>query len=208
MTEFDNPRWIPLDERSLDPDPFVQFERWWEEAVAVVREPEAICLATADASGQPRARMVLLRGRDERGFSIYTNYLSRKGEDLAENPRASLLWYVEPLGRQVRIEGSVEQVSAAESDDYFAARPRGHQLGAHASHQSQPIESRSALEDAVVEQERRFADADVPRPEHWGGYRIVPTSFEFWQHREDRIHDRVLYAPAEGGGWDRHRHQP
>ena len=145
MTEFDTPRWIPLDERSLDPDPFVQFERWWEEAVAVVREPEAICLATADASGQPRARMVLLRGRDERGFCIYTNYLSRKGEDLAENPRASLLWYVEPLGRQVRIEGSVEQVSAAESDDYFAARPRGHQLGAHARPQCQPIERRSAL---------------------------------------------------------------
>ena len=208
MTEFTAPRWVPLDQDTLDPDPFAQFEAWWSEAVVVVREPEAICLATADASGQPRARMVLLRGRDERGFCVYTNYLSRKGEDLAENPRASLLWYVEPLGRQVRIEGTVEQVSAAESDAYFADRPRGHQLGAHASRQSQPIADRAALEAAVVEAEERFAGIEVPRPEHWGGYRIVPTAFEFWQHREDRIHDRVLYAPALGGGWVRRRHQP
>ena len=208
MTEFTAPRWVPLDQDTLDPDPFAQFEAWWAEAVVVVREPEAICLATADASGQPRARMVLLRGRDERGFCVYTNYLSRKGEDLAENPRASLLWYVEPLGRQVRIEGTVEQVSAAESDAYFADRPRGHQLGAHASRQSQPIADRAALEAAVVEAEGRFAGIEVPRPEHWGGYRIVPTAFEFWQHREDRIHDRVLCTPAPGGGWDRRRHQP
>ena len=202
------PRWIPLDEASLDADPFVQFERWWEEAVEVVREPEAICVATADASGQPRARMVLLRSRDERGFCFFTNYESRKGHDLEENPRASILWYVEPLGRQVRIEGAVEQVSEAESDAYFASRPRGHQLGAHASSQSQPIGDRTALEDAVAEEERRFAGAAVPRPAHWGGYRLVPTLFEFWQHREDRIHDRVLYTPADGGGWERRRHQP
>jgi pyridoxamine 5'-phosphate oxidase len=208
MSEFTAPRWIPLDERTLDPDPFVQFERWWEEAVAVVREPEAICLATADASGQPRARMVLLRGRDERGFCVYTNYLSRKGEDLAENPRASLLWYVEPLGRQVRIEGRVEQVAPDESDAYFAERPRGHQVGAHASQQSRPIVDRAALEAAVAAEEERFAGGDVPRPAHWGGYRVVPTCFEFWQHREDRIHDRVLYTPADGGGWERRRHQP
>ena len=202
------PRWIPLDEASLDADPFVQFERWWEEAVEVVREPEAICVATADASGQPRARMVLLRSRDERGFCFFTNYESRKGHDLEENPRASILWYVEPLGRQVRIEGAVEQVSEAESDAYFASRPRGHQLGAHASSQSQPIGDRTALEDAVAEEERRFAGAAVPRPTHWGGYRLVPTLFEFWQHREDRIHDRVLYTPVDGGGWERRRHQP
>ena len=202
------PRWIPLDEASLDADPFVQFERWWEEAVEVVREPEAICVATADANGQPRARMVLLRSRDERGFCFFTNYDSRKGHDLEENPRASILWYVEPLGRQVRIEGAVEQVSESESDAYFASRPRGHQLGAHASRQSQPIGDRTALEDAVAEEERRFAGAAVPRPAHWGGYRLVPTLFEFWQHREDRIHDRVLYTPADGGGWERRRHQP
>ncbi len=202
------PRWIPLDEASLDADPFVQFERWWEEAVEVVREPEAICVATADANGQPRARMVLLRSRDERGFCFFTNYDSRKGHDLEENPRASILWYVEPLGRQVRIEGAVEQVSEAESDAYFASRPRGHQLGAHASRQSQPIGDRTALEEAVAEEERRFAGAAVPRPTHWGGYRLVPTLFELWQHREDRIHDRVLYTPVDGGGWERRRHQP
>ena len=202
------PRWIPLDEASLDADPFVQFERWWEEAVEVVREPEAICVATADASGQPRARMVLLRSRDERGFCFFTNYESRKGHDLEENPRASILWYVEPLGRQVRIEGAVEQVSESESDAYFASRPRGHQLGAHASRQSQPIGDRTALEEAVAQEERRFAGAAVPRPTHWGGYRLVPTLFEFWQHREDRIHDRVLYTPVDGGGWERRRHQP
>jgi len=202
------PRWIPLDEASLDADPFVQFERWWEEAVEVVREPEAICVATADANGQPRARMVLLRSRDERGFCFFTNYDSRKGHDLEENPRASILWYVEPLGRQVRIEGAVEQVSESESDAYFASRPRGHQLGAHASRQSQPIGDRTALEEAVAEEERRFAGAAVPRPTHWGGYRLVPTLFEFWQHREDRIHDRVLYTPVDGGGWERRRHQP
>ena len=202
------PRWIPLDEASLDADPFVQFERWWEEAVEVVREPEAICVATADATGQPRARMVLLRSRDERGFCFFTNYESRKGHDLEENPRASILWYVEPLGRQVRIEGAVEQVSEAESDAYFASRPRGHQLGAHASRQSQPIVDRTALEEAVTQEERRFAGAAVPRPTHWGGYRLVPTLFEFWQHREDRIHDRVLYTPVDGGGWERRRHQP
>ena len=202
------PRWIPLDEASLDADPFVQFERWWEEAVEVVREPEAICVATADATGQPRARMVLLRSRDERGFCFFTNYESRKGHDLEENPRASILWYVEPLGRQVRIEGAVEQVSESESDAYFASRPRGHQLGAHASRQSQPIGDRTALEEAVAQEERRFAGAAVPRPTHWGGYRLVPTLFEFWQHREDRIHDRVLYTPVDGGGWERRRHQP
>ena len=202
------PRWIPLDEASLDADPFVQFERWWEEAVEVVREPEAICVATADANGQPRARMVLLRSRDERGFCFFTNYDSRKGHDLEENPRASILWYVEPLGRQVRIEGAVEKVSESESDAYFASRPRGHQLGAHASRQSQPIGDRTALEEAVAQEERRFAGAAVPRPTHWGGYRLVPTLFEFWQHREDRIHDRVLYTPVDGGGWERRRHQP
>lgn len=152
--------------------------------------------------------MVLLRSRDERGFCFFTNYESRKGRDLAENPRASILWYVEPLGRQVRIEGVVEQVSAAASDDYFASRPRGHQVGAHASHQSQPISDRALLEAAVKAEELRFSGVDVPRPAHWGGYRLVPTLFEFWQHREDRIHDRVIYTPAEGGRWTHRRHQP
>ena len=208
MTSPSHPRWVPLDESHLDADPYVQFEVWWEEAQAVVREPEAICIATADASGQPRARMVLLRARDERGFCFFTNYHSRKGRDLAENPKASMLWYVEPLGRQVRIEGRVEVLDAVDSDAYFASRPRGHQLGAHASNQSDPIASRAELEEAVAREERLFEGREVPRPAHWGGYRLVPASFEFWQHREDRIHDRVLYTNDGADGWVRTRHQP
>ena len=204
----DHPRWIPLDTSSLDPDPFVAFDAWWDEAAALVREPEAICVATADSSGQPRARMVLLRARDDRGYCFFTNYESRKGLDLAENPRASLLWYVEPLGRQIRIEGTVERLSAAESDAYFAGRPRGHQLGAHASAQSRPIAARADLEARVDEVTRRFEGAEVPRPPSWGGYRVVPTHFEFWQHREDRLHDRIVYSPDPAGGWTATRHQP
>ena len=207
MTEA-NPRWIPLHLDSLDPDPFAAFEAWWQEAVAVVREPEAICVATADASGQPRARMVLLRARDERGFCFFTNYQSRKGDDLAENPQAAILWYVEPLGRQVRIEGPVEKLTRLESDAYFAARPRGHQIGAHASDQSRPIASRAALEAQVAAVEERFGEEEVLRPEHWGGYRLVPDRFEFWQHRSDRLHDRIMYSRAPEGGWRRQRHQP
>ena len=208
MTSPPHPRWVPIDESRLDADPFVQFELWWEEAVAVVREPEAICIATADASGHPRARMVLLRARDERGFCFFTNYHSRKGRDLEENPKASMLWYVEPLGRQVRVEGKVEKLDPVSSDAYFASRPRGHQLGAHASSQSDPIAGRAELEAAVAREERLFEGREVPRPDHWGGYRLVPTVFEFWQHREDRIHDRVLYTPDGADGWLRTRHQP
>jgi len=204
----DHPRWIPLDVDSLDPNPFSAFEAWWDEAVAVVREPEAICLATSDASGQARARMVLLRGRDERGFCFFTNYESRKGRDLEENPRAALLWYVEPLGRQVRIEGSVVQLSAEESDTYFATRPRGHQVGAHASQQSQAIASRDALESRVAELDQAFEGHEIPRPAHWGGYRLIPQHFEFWQHRSDRLHDRVFYELLPDGSWSRTRHQP
>jgi pyridoxamine 5'-phosphate oxidase len=203
-----NERWVPLDPSSLPADPFAAFEAWFAEASESMREPEAICIATADATGQPRARMVLLRGRDERGFCFFTNYESRKGRDLAENPRAALLWYAEPLGRQVRIEGDVEQLSAEESDAYFAGRPRGHQLGAHVSSQSEPIEDRHALESKVDEVEGRFEGVEVPRPAHWGGYRLVPRHFEFWQHRTDRLHDRVVFAPGPDGGWTTVRLQP
>ena len=205
---FETPRWDPLDGIGLDRDPYVQFELWWEEAVAVVREPEAICIATADAIGQPRARMVLLRSRDERGFCFFTNYQSRKGEDLEQNPRASMLWFVEPLGRQVRVEGTVEKLTTLESDTYFARRNRGHQIGALVSEQSRPIESRAALEQAVAEAETRLEGVPVERPEHWGGYRLVPEHFEFWQQREDRLHDRFMYVPSPGGGWMHRRYQP
>jgi pyridoxamine 5'-phosphate oxidase len=204
----EQPRWVPLDEGSLDADPFVAFEEWFAAAGELVREPEAIAVATADASGQPSLRMVLLRARDERGYCFFTNYESHKGRDLAENPKGALLWYAEPLGRQIRIEGPVERLSDAESDEYFASRPRGHQLGAHASDQSRPIADRHQLEEAVLEVTARFEGRDVPRPTHWGGYRLVPERFEFWQHREDRLHDRVVYVPASGGGWRRSRAQP
>jgi pyridoxamine 5'-phosphate oxidase len=204
----ENPRWIPLDVDSLDPDPFVAFETWWAEAIDVVSEPESICLATADAAGRPRARMVLLRARDARGFCFFTNYESRKGQDLAENPRAAIVWYIEPLGRQVRIEGEVEQLSGAESDAYFASRARGHQLGAHASNQGRVVESRAALEAQVEAVTADFEGVEVSRPAHWGGYRLVPDHFEFWQHRGDRLHDRIVYEALPGGDWSRVRQQP
>ena len=203
-----HPRWVPLELDSLDPDPFLAFEDWYAAASELVREPEAICVATADGSGQPSARMVLLRARDHRGFCFFTNYESDKGRDLAENPQAAILWYVEPLGRQVRIEGPVERLAPAESDAYFASRPRGHQLGAHASRQSRSIEDRRSLEEEVVSVEARFEGLEVPRPAHWGGYRLRPVRFEFWQHREDRLHDRIIYTTVDAGGWRRERHQP
>ena len=203
-----NERWVPLGPESLPEDPFAAFEAWFTEATPLLREPEAICIATADTSGQPRARMVLLRARDSRGYCFFTNYESRKGRDLAENPRASLLWYAEPLGRQIRIEGTVEQLSAAESDAYFASRPKGHQISAHASDQSRPIDSRAALEEHLEELEVTFVEGAVARPAHWGGYRLVPTHFEFWQHRTDRLHDRVVFEPDGVGGWSRARLQP
>ena len=203
-----NERWVPLAPESLPEDPFAAFELWYGEAEKVMREPEAICIATADAGGQPRARMVLLRVRDEHGFCFFTNYTSRKGHDLEENPKATILWYAEPLGRQVRIEGVVEQLSEADSDAYFDSRPRGHQLGAHVSEQSALIGSRDELEARIGEVERRFEGIEVTRPPHWGGYRLVPSYFEFWQHRTDRLHDRVIFEPTASGGWSKVRIQP
>lgn len=200
-------RWIPLDVTDCDPDPFVQFRRWFDEAKDEMAEREAITVVTATPDGHPSARMVLLRHIDGSSFGWYTNYESRKGHELAANPHAALLWYCEPLGRQIRIEGDVAQMSAAASNAYFASRPRGHQLGAHASQQSMAIDSRRVLEDRVRDVEARFAGRDVPRPEHWGGYVMTPRYFEFWQHRQDRLHDRVVYTP-DGTAWRRQRHAP
>jgi pyridoxamine 5'-phosphate oxidase len=200
-------RWIPLDVADTDPDPLTQFRRWFDESRAELREPEAITLVTATAQGRPSARMVLLRHLDRDGLGWFTNYESRKGRELAANPHAALLWYCEPLGRQVRVEGPVRQMSPEASDAYFASRPRGHQLGAHASAQSSRLASRAAFEAHLAEIEARFEGREVPRPPYWGGFLLVPEYYEFWQHRRDRLHDRVVYLP-EGEGWHRERLSP
>jgi pyridoxamine 5'-phosphate oxidase len=193
-----NERWIPLSIEDCDPSPFTQFRTWYDEALEVMREREAIALVTATSDARPSARMVLLRHVDEASFGWFTNYDSRKGRELRENPYAALLWYCEPLGRQIRVEGDVALMSPAQSDRYYASRPRGHQLGAHASHQSEPLETRGELEARVAALEDAYEGQEVPRPDNWGGYLLSPSYFEFWQHRGDRLHDRVAYSLLRG----------
>jgi pyridoxamine 5'-phosphate oxidase len=185
----------------LAADPLEQFRRWFAEAAAAVEVPEAMALATAAADGSPSLRMVLLKGFDERGLAFFSHYTSRKGRELEANPRAALLLHWSPLGRQVRVEGRVEQLPEDESDAYFATRPHGAQLGALASRQSDPLEARAQLEERVVELEAELAGGTVPRPPTWGGYRVVPDAWEFWQHRDDRLHDRFRYERDLAGGW-------
>jgi pyridoxamine 5'-phosphate oxidase len=192
----------PLFEDDVDPDPLRQFLAWFEEArEAGVEMPEAAAVATADSACAPSVRMVLVKQVDERGFVFFTNYESRKAQELAANPRAALLFHWQQLGRQVRIEGPAQRTSAEESARYVLSRPRGSQLSALASPQSRPVDSRQALEERVVEFAARHAGGELPLPEAWGGYRVAPASFEFWQHREDRLHDRLRYLPAADGGW-------
>ena len=188
-------------ERQADRDPLAQFRRWFADAEAAeIRMPQAMVLATASEDGAPSARMVLLKGIDGGEFVFYTGYVSRKAGELAANPTAALLFYWDSLGRQVRVEGTVRRVSTDESDAYFATRPRGAQLAAAASKQSAVLSSRDELDSRVAELDQRYAGGDVPRPEHWGGYRLLPDVYEFWQHRADRAHDRLRYR-REGGGW-------
>jgi pyridoxamine 5'-phosphate oxidase len=197
-----------LDEADAGDDPVALFGRWLDDAVAAgVNESNAMALATADAAGHPSVRIVLLKGFDDAGAVFYTNYASRKGEELAANPWASavLLWHA--LQRQVRIEGRVERLEPAESDAYFASRPRGAQIGAAGSHQSRPIGDRAQLEAQVAEVERTFAGRDVERPDEWGGYRLSLDVMEFWQGRANRVHDRLRYT-RDGGGWTCERLQP
>jgi pyridoxamine 5'-phosphate oxidase len=189
----------PLDGRDLDPDPVEQLRHWLEEArEAGIQLPEAMTLATATRDGAPSARMVLLKDLDDAGLSFFTSYASRKGTELAENPRAALVLYWHAFGRQVRVEGMVEKLPEQASDEYFRSRPVGSRLSAAVSSQSEVVDSREQLEGAA-EQLGREVGENVPRPETWGGYLLMPTAWEFWQHRLDRLHDRFRYRPAEGG---------
>ena len=197
-----------LSESDVDPDPIRQFSTWFHEAVdAELPEPNAMGLATVDADGKPSLRIVLLKDVDERGFTFYTNYQSRKGEQLLQNPHAALTFHWMELERQVRIEGTVERVDDADSDSYFNIRPLKSRLGAIASAQSRPIASREALEQQFADAERTYGETP-PRPAHWGGYRLKPTWIEFWQGRRSRLHDRVAYSLGSDGQWTRERLQP
>jgi pyridoxamine 5'-phosphate oxidase len=197
-----DPRDRPLGEDDLDPDPLVLFRRWFEAVTAAgTLEPEAVALATATLDGRPSARMVLAKGVDQRGFAFYTNYGSRKGEELEANPRAALLFHWPALGRQVRVEGSVERLPREESERYARNRSRDSQVSALASPQSRPVPSREWLEDRVAELAREHEGRDLPVRDDWGGYRLIPNAWEFWQHRPNRLHDRFRYLPDPGGGW-------
>jgi pyridoxamine 5'-phosphate oxidase len=198
----------PLRRSDLDPDPLRQFEHWYEEAGRAVEFPEAVALATATPDGHPSVRMVLAKGFDERGFKFHTGRGSRKAQELGATGRAALLFYWHPLGRQVRIEGPVRPLGDEESEEYFRTRPRGGQIAAWASAQSEVIGSREELEARVAELEREFEGWDVPLPLRGGGFRLEPEVWEFWQHRESRLHDRFRYRRQDGREWTIERLAP
>lgn len=197
-----------LNETDVDADPIVQFKRWFDEAVqAQVQEPNAMCLATATPDAYPSARIVLLKGVDQRGFVFYTDFRSRKARELADNPHASLCFFWVELERQVRVIGAVQRVSTAEAESYFASRPLPSRIGAWTSHQSSVLSSRESLERELAETEARFAEGNVPLPDHWGGFRVLPEEIEFWQGRSSRLHDRIQFV-RDAGVWTKRRLSP
>jgi pyridoxamine 5'-phosphate oxidase len=197
----------PLSERDVDPNPVAQFEKWFDQATrGGMTDANAMTLATATRDGRPSARIVLLKGIDERGFVFFTDYRSRKGGDLDSNPQASLCFFWEALHRQVRVSGSVMRVTREESEAYFHSRPHGSQIGAWASHQSSSLSSRDVLENEVARLAKLYP-TEVPPPPHWGGYRLTPDTLEFWQGRPSRLHDRIEYT-REGPGWRIRRLSP
>jgi pyridoxamine 5'-phosphate oxidase len=195
-------------ESQADPDPMRQFHQWFDQALAAdLLEPNAMTLATVDASGQPSARIVLLKAIEPHGFTFFTNYIGRKGQELAANPKAALVFWWGELERQVRIEGNVAPIAAEESDAYFHSRPIGSQLGAWASEQSRVVDSRDVLETRLAELKTQYEGQVIPRPTHWGGYRLTPHAIEFWQGRSNRLHDRLLYTLVSDT-WQRVRLAP
>ncbi len=198
----------PLNEADVASDPIAQFEIWLAEATAAgLAEPTAMALATVGDDSRPSLRMVLFKGLHEGGFCFYTNYRSRKGDELSAHPYAALTFWWDVLERQIRIEGRVERVPQALSDRYFHSRPRGSQIGAYTSRQSQPLPDRASLDTALAATEQKFAGGVIPLPEWWGGFRVIPDSIEFWQGRTNRVHDRLVYRPSENG-WSIERLQP
>ncbi|MBW4574469.1 MAG: pyridoxamine 5'-phosphate oxidase [Aphanothece sp. CMT-3BRIN-NPC111] len=198
-----------LSEADAEINPFQQFQKWFDQALAAqLPEPNAMTLATATPDGKPSARIVLLKNFDEQGFVFYTNYDSHKGQELQANPQAALVFWWAELERQVRIQGRVEKVTDAESDAYFHRRPLGSQLGAWASPQSQVISSRQVIETKLQELKEKYEHQEIPRPPHWGGYRVVPTAIEFWQGRPNRLHDRLHYRRCDDNSWAIERLSP
>lgn len=198
-----------LSEADAHADPFEQFRIWFDQALAAgLPEPNAMTISTVTSDGKPSARMVLLKDYDEQGFVFYTNYESHKGQQLLQNPWGAITFWWAELERQVRIEGRVEQVSATDSDEYFHGRPRNSQLGAWVSAQSQVIENREVLNERLQQLEKEYKNKEIPRPPHWGGFRVIPTAIEFWQGRPSRLHDRLLYQRSEDGTWKIQRLSP